>query len=88
MTDKLTENPTAKSVDSIDWLGIESAPKSRFAILVHCPDIKCTFCATWDDITNEWRHFGGSSYPIEWPISHWMPIPSPPNTEEDRGVSR
>ncbi|HAF39758.1 MAG TPA: hypothetical protein DCG72_12285 [Gammaproteobacteria bacterium] len=65
-----------------DWLPIETAPKGRKAVLVFRADRLCTFCATWDDITNEWRHFGGSSYPVGGEITHWMPLPSPPNGDD------
>lgn len=67
------------------WSPIATAPKDRKAILVHCPEIKCSFCATWDDITKVWRHFGGSSYAIEREISHWMPLPPAPNDKSSHG---
>jgi hypothetical protein len=63
------------------WQPIETAPKGRGSILVYRMDRLCTFCATWDDITNEWRHFGGSNHPIGGDITHWTPLPKPPTHE-------
>jgi hypothetical protein len=65
----------------VAWLPIETAPKCKKAILVFRSDNLCAYCATWDDITNEWRHFGGSSYPIGGEVTHWMQLPNPPNPE-------
>lgn len=65
------------------WLPIETAPKGRTAVLVYRADTKCTYGASWDDITNEWRHFGGSSYPVGGEITHWMPLPAPPTRHSD-----
>ena len=62
------------------WMPIQTAPKSRKAILVFRADNLCAFCAVWDDITNDWRHFGGSFDPIGGKVTHWMPLPhNPPN---------
>ena len=91
MTQETTESesestPTTPSAEQVGstalfgtWLPIETAPKERKAIMVFRSDTLCTYGAAWDDITNEWRHFGGSSYPIGGEISHWMPLPSEPN---------
>jgi len=65
----------------MEWKPIETAEKTwKKAVIVYCPEIKCSFFATWDDITNEWRHFGGSRYPIGYGITHWMQSPEAPNT--------
>ena len=60
------------------WQPIETAPKTRGAIIIYCPEIRCSFFAIWDDITKVWRHFGGSSYEIKSTITHWMPSPPAP----------
>ena len=60
------------------WQPIETAPKDRKSVLVHRADNKCTYVAIWDDITDGWRHFGGSRYVVDGEITHWMPLPEPP----------
>jgi len=71
------------------WQPIDSAPKTSHAILVHVPDVKCTFAVTWNKgdskTTPFWQIFGGgwrSSLNEHGGPSHWMPLPEPPNPEE------
>lgn len=61
------------------WQAIESAPKDGRAILVHGG------VALWyvgDNCDGAWYSITGHDYPgrpIEWPVTHWMPLPSPPS---------
>jgi hypothetical protein len=66
----------------LDWYPIETAPKNKGAILVHCPYRKNTYTAIWGiaDGSSEfmcWKHFGGGG-DIFQEIKYWMPLPNPP----------
>jgi hypothetical protein len=59
------------------WQPIETAPKDGTVILVHGG------IAHWyvgDDCDGEWRTLTGFDHPgktIHWPVTRWMPFPSP-----------
>lgn len=63
------------------WQPIESAPKDGTAFLVHGG------IARWhvgDDGAGAWFSITGYEYPgrlIMWPVTHWMPLPAPPEGE-------
>ena len=57
-----------------------ATPRSR-ALLVRCPDNKCTYVATYNRETEVWENFGGGSGLEYEYISHWMPLPAPPQEE-------
>jgi hypothetical protein len=63
-----------------EWQSIETAPKTRHAILVHCEERRNTYVVTWNPLEEPpgWFHFGGG-FLYECP-SHWMPLPDPPET--------
>ena len=69
--DRTADQPTG-------WQPIETAPKSRTSVLVHCAERKNTYVAYWRDMaeTPAWYHFGGE-FMYECP-THWMPVPDPP----------
>ena len=73
--------PAEPEGERSEWRDIASAPKDHFAILVYCPDNKCSFTVIWS--SPGWTYFGGARFErlIHEP-SHWMPLPTPPATRE------
>lgn len=66
-----------------EWTPIESAPKTRKAILVYCPDLKNAYEVFWLDVPGYpdegyWCHFCGTHCELREIPSHWMPLPEPP----------
>jgi len=63
------------------WQPIATAPKDGRGILVHGG------VARWhvgDDCDGAWYSITGYKYPgrpIDWPVTHWMPLPVPPTGE-------
>lgn len=55
---------------------IEGLPRSR-AVLVHCPENICSFTATYDHEGHRWEHFGRFGL-LNYGVTHWMPLPEPP----------
>lgn len=63
-----------------NWQPIETAPKSRKAIMVYCAERKNIYVVTGSEIDSRgWKIFGGS-FLTESP-THWMPMPTPPSGE-------
>lgn len=65
-----------------EWQPINTAPKTRSAILVWCEERRNTYIVTWMDGTfgpEGWHHFGDGGFVYECP-THWMRIPSPPTS--------
>ena len=62
------------------WQPIETADKGegRKAVLVWCPESKCVFAAWWDDWSETWEYFSYGATTINEKITHWMPLPEPP----------
>jgi len=59
------------------WISVEERlPEERKAVLIHCPEIKCTFTATLETLldTQIWWSFGGDG-PIQYEVVAWMPMP-------------
>lgn len=63
------------------WQPIETAPKTIKSRLVWCPENKCTFCVTWNQLSNRWEVFGGSYRTFLDRVTHWMPMPYPPKED-------
>lgn len=63
------------------WQPIETAPMTSKAILVFCPENKCTFCVSFDAENRSWLYFGGSGVLRHKP-THWTPLPPPPTPQE------
>lgn len=72
------------------WKPIDTAPKDgRSVLLFITPD--CIVSGN-NDLNllgstaprDEWWHVSpdGIAYPIEGPPTHWMPLPSPPETDQ------
>ena len=61
------------------WLPIETAPKDGFHMLLYRP--KIVFVGYYGGANSGWRHNAPGLDAI-WPLpTHWMPIPSLPNTK-------
>lgn len=57
------------------WQPIETAPMDGTPVLVFGG------IAYWRADAHAWYTITGSAYPgrvIEWPVTHWMPLPTPP----------
>ena len=63
------------------WRPIESAPKTRRAILVYCAESKCAFAVYWEELDSQWCIFGGFRESIRPDPTLWMPLPTPPESE-------
>jgi hypothetical protein len=66
------------------WRDIATAPQTSSAILVWCAERRNTFTVSYSFYDARWIHFGGRGFLDEIP-THWMPLPSPPNTETYEG---
>jgi hypothetical protein len=60
------------------WAPIESAPKTKRAILAYCADNLCQYVIAWDEDYKIWRHFAGW-IPTNNKMTHWMSLPAPPS---------
>jgi len=67
----------------MNWQPIETAPKDGTEILVWCAQFKCAVVVAWT--VSVWVPCGGAwvgeenrSDTTEWPATHWMPLPEPP----------
>ena len=71
-----------------EWISVERLPERRAesphskAVLVYCPESKCTYCATYDFYAGQWEWFGGQRGVINSRVSHWMPVPMRPVRSE------
>lgn len=65
------------------WLPIESAPKDGTKVMLYVGDfLECiTASWFWDTSENIWKNTIGQ-WMVETHITHWMPLPQPPNTKE------
>lgn len=74
-----------------EWKPIESAPKTNESRLVFCPDNECIYAVCWDHSPSSgacWIIFGTST-PLVYKPSLWMPMPQPPGKSvAERIVSR
>jgi hypothetical protein len=68
-----------------EWLGIETAPKDGTRIIVgygrqgNFP-VKIVF---WNTVHKFWSHYGDVVQGLEQNATHWMPLPEPPEEEND-----
>lgn len=66
------------------WQPVESAPKDGTLILAFLPEsalMKIVF-ARWDDEFACWYDDKGeSAFPIDVEVTHWMPLPEPPEPQ-------
>jgi hypothetical protein len=64
-----------------EWQPIETAPKDGTWVAVvvdDCrPDVARYDQGRWETIADalDWQKYGHD----EWPLTHWMPLPEPPN---------
>lgn len=81
-----------------DWQPIETAPKDEIdcgydgliarRILAWDKQWDATGCAVtayWD--IDHWQVYGRDDNTIHFKPTHWMPLPAPPNNEQQEGVS-
>lgn len=63
------------------WMPIETAPKDGTWVLAFSPDGETLGVAQWTG--TQWRDSGNSEdVEWEWNVTHWMPLPPPPNEGE------
>lgn len=65
----------------MEWLPIETAPKSNRYILLHGDGSAisdCTYVGSWDSEDSRWIIMGGYGEYLE--PYFWMPLPAPPIT--------
>lgn len=61
------------------WISVEDQlPESTRAVLVWNPENFCVFMAMWHRQDSEWSPWQGNNTEEMLPISHWMPLPEPP----------
>lgn len=63
------------------WRPIETAPRTRAAILVYCPERMNTYAVSWIDNGYDepgWFHFGGGRTGLDEEATHWRPLPARP----------
>lgn len=69
----------------MEWISVKDRlPISRKCVLAYQPETLCTFTMYYAD--GEWNYFCRASNATEryYKITHWMPLPEPPNMEEER----
>jgi hypothetical protein len=63
-----------------EWQDIATAPKDGTLILAYCAGERNPrwryHCASWDHVAEDWCDEESGS---DCQITHWMPIPAPPN---------
>ncbi len=64
------------------WQHIETAPKDGTWILVTCGGQKVPAVVFWSSDFDVWIENEEApaswAHPEEWPLTHWMPLPTPP----------
>ena len=61
------------------WISVkERLPENTKAIIVWCPERANQYTAYWR--FDEWWFFGGIGLLTE-PVTHWIPLPSPPEAK-------
>jgi Protein of unknown function (DUF551) len=70
--------------EQVRWVPVsERLPESRKAVLVRCPENLNTFCACYaENAGPRWTIFGASKA-LEQQVTHWMPLPVPPQEQSD-----
>jgi hypothetical protein len=70
-----------------EWISVDDrfvgrAGRARSkAVLVYCPSNICIFTACFNFEEQKWEHFAPGAYDLREKVTHWMPLPEPP---EDR----
>jgi hypothetical protein len=66
------------------WISAQTPPeaserstRSR-SVLAWCPSNKCEYTAIYDHIKGHWEYFGGSDDQLNECVTHWQPLPPPP----------
>jgi Protein of unknown function (DUF551) len=63
-----------------EWQPIETAPKDSRARLIWVPENECIYCVSWN---SGWEIFGGDRREHLQRATHWMPLPTPPTSEQE-----
>jgi hypothetical protein len=66
-----------------EWQPISTAPRDQRRVLVWIddgPTKVCSFAHLWFYSTDGRLGGGAEGYNGQWNITHWMPLPEPPNT--------
>jgi hypothetical protein len=86
----MTTEATPGALGSNDQLGawqpIETAPRDGRRVLVWIADSHTghAFAKLWFYSTDGRLGGGAEGYNGDWNITHWMPLPSPPNERRER----
>lgn len=67
-----------------EWISVdERLPENRIAQLVWVPERRNIYAAYFDKEVGDgyWRVFGSYGRAIEQEVTHWMPLPDPPDVQ-------
>lgn len=68
------------------WQPIASVPKDGTWILATCGGIYVPSVCYWNKEAEMWENDEGDQIAErEWKLSHWMPLPAPPNKKPSNG---
>jgi hypothetical protein len=65
------------------WQPIETSPRNTKARLVWCPERRNTYVVVWSYLLPGWIHFSGGDRELREEPTHWMPLPKPPEENDD-----
>lgn len=70
-----------------EWISVEdklpeqrNLPRSR-SVLIYCKSNLCTFTAVYNFESCGWEYFACGSVEVMEYVTHWMPLPEPPEQE-------
>ena len=62
----------------MNWQPIETAPKDGTRILMFCPNEQKEINVGWIAPAGIIAFGGSFQYDLRGPVTHWMPLPAPP----------
>ena len=69
------------------WISVKDRlPEQRIGVLVYCPEYNNVFAGELNDYLKkgQWYFFDDEiKHPIKEEVTHWMPMPKPPEVGED-----
>lgn len=62
-----------------EWIPVEEElPGICRPVLVYCPQNRLSYCASINPKETKWYIWGGEQEEVMFDVSHWMPLPEPP----------